>query len=235
VPPPQSPKSRKRQSIPAHPAAAACASSRSSLLGNSGSTARPHFRRRSGSTPHDDNLRAIAPECRSAVCPLLSRPRLSSRPYCLHLETAAPVCTDTPPRASEEARRPHLHCHPHRSTDPRGRCRPWFKKLQPRRSPFDDDRFRFVKPFVIPKEPFVVKPRRRKFPLGQRNGAQFEDAHFDLDGTQMTARYERPHTHSTGCNGLKVCLWLKAAELSDATCRQQSGYTGRQRRRQGSR
>jgi hypothetical protein len=38
IKPPQSPKRRKRQSIPAHAAAAACASSRSSLLGNSQST-----------------------------------------------------------------------------------------------------------------------------------------------------------------------------------------------------
>jgi hypothetical protein len=72
--PPRSPKSRKPQSIPAHAAAAACASSRSSLLGNSQSTARPHFRRRSGSTPHDDNLKAIAPQSRSPVCSLLSWP-----------------------------------------------------------------------------------------------------------------------------------------------------------------
>jgi hypothetical protein len=73
----------------------------------------------------------------------------------------------------------------------------WFKKLQSRRLPFDDDRFRFVKPFV-------VKLRRRKFPFGQRN-VQFEDAHFDLTVTQISAGYERPNTHSTGCNGLKVC------------------------------
>jgi hypothetical protein len=80
---------------PEHPA-----SSRSSLLGNSQSTARPHFRRRSGSTPHDDNLRAITPQSRSPVCSRLSRPRLSSlrcRLRCrLHRATAPPVFTDRP-------------------------------------------------------------------------------------------------------------------------------------------
>jgi Putative transposase len=59
-PPPQNLKNSKRQSIPAHAAAAACASSSSSLLGNSPSIARRHFRRRSGSTPHDKNLTDLA-------------------------------------------------------------------------------------------------------------------------------------------------------------------------------
>jgi hypothetical protein len=42
-----------------------------------------HFRRRAGSTPHDDNLRAIAPKSRSLVCSLLRRPRLRSLRYLL--------------------------------------------------------------------------------------------------------------------------------------------------------
>jgi hypothetical protein len=93
------------------------------LLGNSQSTARSHFRRRSGSRPHDDNLRAIAPQSRSPVCSLLSWPRLSSlrcRLGCrLHHATAPPVFTDTPARTSEERIAPNLHHQPHRSTDPR--------------------------------------------------------------------------------------------------------------------
>jgi Phage integrase, N-terminal SAM-like domain len=123
-PPPQrlrqalSPKSRKRQSIPAPVAAAACASSRPSGRGNSPmlrealSTARRRFRQRPGSTPHDDNLRAIAPKSRSPVRSLLSRPRLSSLQSCLHYAIAAPLFTDTPARVQKNASRPACNAIP---------------------------------------------------------------------------------------------------------------------------
>jgi hypothetical protein len=118
-PPPQSPKSRNRQTIPAHAAAAACASSRPSCRGNSPSTARRRFRPRSGSTPHDE-ISQPAPKSRSPVCSLPSRPRLSSHPCCLHHPTAPPVFTATSARTSKEGIAPDLFPHPHGSTGPRG-------------------------------------------------------------------------------------------------------------------
>src|SRR5258708_4142018 len=63
-----SPKSRKHHSTPALAAAAACASSRPSCGANSPmlrealSTTPPRFHERSGSTPHDDDLRATTPK-----------------------------------------------------------------------------------------------------------------------------------------------------------------------------
>src|SRR5215471_17894615 len=79
-PPPQTPKSRKRQSMPALAAAAACASSRPSCRGNSPSNAPPRFRDRSGSTPHDDDLRATTQKKPSAHrgLPQLAMPQLAS-------------------------------------------------------------------------------------------------------------------------------------------------------------
>ena len=118
-PPPQSPKSPKRQSIPAHAAAAACASSRLSCRGNSQSTARRHFRRRSASTPHDDNLTALAekPFAR-LVAPYPAALQLAPmRPSPRNTRTGLHRRTSPPIRASVA---PDVHRHPHRSTDPRG-------------------------------------------------------------------------------------------------------------------
>jgi hypothetical protein len=47
-----------------------------------------------------------SPKSRSPVWSLLSRPRLSSFPCCVHHATAAPVFTDTPARRSQEASAP---------------------------------------------------------------------------------------------------------------------------------
>jgi hypothetical protein len=47
-----------------------------------------------------------SPKSRSPVWSLLSRPRLSSLPRCVHHATAAPVSTDTPARRSQEASPP---------------------------------------------------------------------------------------------------------------------------------
>src|SRR5262249_54047787 len=85
-----SPKSQIRQSISALAAAAACASSRPSCRGNSPSTGRRRFRRRSGSTPHD-NLTATNPKSRSSVRSLLSRPQRGALQACVHH-------TDLPPQ-----------------------------------------------------------------------------------------------------------------------------------------
>jgi hypothetical protein len=94
-PPPQSPKSPNRQSD-------ACASSRPSCRGNSPDGCPTHLRPRSGSIPHDDDLRAIAPK---------SRP-LSGRSSAGHGSarfdapfphaTAPPVSTDSLDRRSQE-------------------------------------------------------------------------------------------------------------------------------------
>jgi hypothetical protein len=51
-------------------------------------------------------LSETSPKTRSPVWSLLSRPCLSSLPCCVHHATTAPVCTDTPPRGSEEASPP---------------------------------------------------------------------------------------------------------------------------------
>src|SRR6266404_1384823 len=112
-----SPKSRKRPSIPAPPAAAACASSRHSCGGNSPSTIPPRFRERSGSTPHDDDLTAATPEKPFACLVAPSRPRPSSLQRCVHHATAAPIFTDIPARRSEKRLAPDLQRHPHRSAD----------------------------------------------------------------------------------------------------------------------
>jgi hypothetical protein len=66
----------------------------------------PHFRRRSGSTPHDDDIRAIARKSRSPVWSLLTRPRLSSLPCCFNKQQ---------PRRSSPTHRPEItttHCPP---------------------------------------------------------------------------------------------------------------------------
>src|SRR5713101_1463666 len=123
-PPPQrlrqalSPNSRKHQSTPALAAAAACSSSRPSCRGNSPmlrealSTTPPRFHERSGSTPHDDDLRATTPKSRSPVWPLLSPPRLSSLQRCVHDATAAPLFNNIPASTSEKRLAPELQRHP---------------------------------------------------------------------------------------------------------------------------
>jgi hypothetical protein len=95
-------------------AAAACASSRSSCGGNSPSTVRRRFRRRSGSTPHD-NLTATTPKKRSPVRSLLSRPRLSSLQRCVHHATATRIFRHTPAHRSEKRVAPELQRHRHHS------------------------------------------------------------------------------------------------------------------------
>jgi hypothetical protein len=90
-------------------AVAACASSTFSCRGNDPSTARRHDWRISGSTPHDDNLKALV---ENAVRPSgRSSGDASARSLCcVHRATAAQVSTDTPA---------DLYRHSHRSTDPR--------------------------------------------------------------------------------------------------------------------
>jgi len=107
-PPPQTPKSRNRHSMPALAAAAACASSRPSCQGNSPmlrealSTTPPRFRDRSGLTPHDDDLRATTQKSRPPIAAFLSWPWLNSLQSCVRHATTAPLFTDTRARRSEE-------------------------------------------------------------------------------------------------------------------------------------
>src|SRR6266849_991398 len=113
-----SPKSRKHQSTPALAAAAACSSSRPSCRGNSPmlrealSTTPPRFHERSGSTPHDDDLKATTPKSRSPVWSLLSPPRLSSLQRCVHHATAAPIFNNIPASRSEKRLAPELNAIP---------------------------------------------------------------------------------------------------------------------------
>ena len=65
------------------------------------------FHGRSGSTPHD-NLKATTPKSRSPVCPLPSRPRLSSLQRCVHHATAAPIFNNIPAPRSEKPLAPKL-------------------------------------------------------------------------------------------------------------------------------
>src|SRR5215475_5443829 len=63
----------------------------------------------SAEDPHRHLMMTISepsPKSPSPVSSLLSRPRLSSLRCCVHHATAAPVCTDTPARGSEEASPP---------------------------------------------------------------------------------------------------------------------------------
>jgi integrase len=87
--------------------------------GNGPSTARRHFRPRSGSTPHDE-ISQPSPKSRSPVCSLLSWPRFRSLRRWPHRRTAPPVFTGTLARTSQERIASQPHQQPHRSTDPRG-------------------------------------------------------------------------------------------------------------------
>src|SRR5215471_10010679 len=84
------------------------------MLREAFSTARRRFRRRSGSTPHD-NLTATTPKSRSPVRSLLSRPRLSSFQPCVHHATATPIFRNTPARRPEKRLAPELQRHHHLS------------------------------------------------------------------------------------------------------------------------
>jgi hypothetical protein len=95
------PRSQKHLSILAPAVAAACASSRPSCGGNSQSTARHRFRRRSGSTPRD-NLAATTPKSRSPARSIRRRPRLSSLQ---HLRSPRNSHTDLPPHTGPEVRK----------------------------------------------------------------------------------------------------------------------------------
>src|SRR6266849_4028068 len=128
--PTQSPNSRKRPSIPALAAAAACASSRPSCGANSPmlrealSTARPRCRPRSESTPHD-NLTATPPKSRSPVCSLLSRPQWGALQCCVHHTTTTPIFPHTPARTSQKRLASALQRHRTPPSQPRRRSQLW--------------------------------------------------------------------------------------------------------------